>query len=234
MQIRKKLYMVSGGPYGKLGNAWLVQHDEGYLLIDCGNPGAKETIQANLRHWDIAEEQITHVLMTHGHDDHAGCAAWLQTLGAKIYVGAADAPLLINGNFGPDSPQTNHVMPSCTPDGTFTQDTMLEIGGLSIDVYMMPGHTDGTVLYFLQLDDDRVLFTGDMFYTDGETGAEAYTGWKGDMTYSGEKLGHSFAKLWKLDLKPTIIVGGHGTPRIGSNAYESIRIAYKYWMLNNR
>jgi len=27
---------------------------------------------------------------------------------------------------------------------------------------------------------------------------------------------------------------GHGAPRIGNNAHESIRVAYKYWMLNNR
>ncbi|EMF7246861.1 MBL fold metallo-hydrolase [Klebsiella variicola] len=234
MQIRKKLFIVSGGTYGKLGNAYVVQHNDGYLLIDSSVPGARETILSNLSHWDISEEQITHVLLTHGHDDHAGCAAWFQEKGAKVYVGAPDAPMLINGNFGLESPQTNHVMPPCTPDVTFTEDTVLEIGGLTIQVILAPGHTDGTVLYYVQIGEDRVLFSGDTFYTDGEKGDAAYTGWKGDMTYSGEKLGESFAKLWKMDLKPTIIVGGHGIPRVGNDAHESIKIAYKYWMLNNR
>lgn len=234
MQIRKKLFIVSGGTYGKLGNAYVIEHHQGYILIDSSVPGAQETILSNFRHWGIREDKLTHVLLTHGHDDHAGCAAYFQQKGARICVGAPDAELLINGNFGPDSPQTHHVMPPCKPDITFTEDTILEIGGLSIFVYLMPGHTNGTVLYCVQLGEDRVLFSGDMFYTDGETGAAAFTGWKGDMTYSGEKLGESFAKLWKLDLRPTIIVGGHGIPRVGNDAHESIKIAYKYWMLNNR
>lgn len=234
MQIRKKLFLVSGGTYGKLGNAYALQHNDGYLLIDCSVPGAKDTILANLKHWDIREEQITHVLLTHGHDDHAGCAAYFQEKGARIFVGAPDAEMLINGNFGPESPQTNHVMPPCRPDETFSCDTVLEIGGLSVQVWLAPGHTDGSVLYYVDLGEDKVLFTGDMFFPDGETGSAAFTGWKGDMTYSGEKLGESFARLWKMNLKPTVIIGGHGIPRIGNDAYETIKIAYKYWMLNNR
>lgn len=54
------------------------------------------------------------------------------------------------------------------------------------------------------------------------------------MNYSCLKLGESFEKLWKLDLSPTVIVGGHGIPRIGNEAKESIKIAYKYYLLNNR
>lgn len=234
MQIRKKLFMVSGGTYGKLGNAYVVQHDEGYVLIDSSIPGAQETILANLRHWDIAQNEITHVLLTHGHDDHAGCAAWFQKQGAKVCIGAPDAQMIIHGNLGADSPQTHHVMPPCTPDITFTEDTTLEIGGLTVQVYLMPGHTNGTVLYCMRLAEEQILFSGDMFYTDGETGAAALTGWKGDMTYSGEKLGESLARLWKMALRPSIIAGGHGIPRVGNDAHESIKTAYKYWMLNNR
>lgn len=234
MQIRKRLYLVSGGTYGRLGNAYAVEHSQGFILIDCSVPGARDTILANLRHWDISEDRITHVLMTHGHDDHAGCAAWFQQKGAKVCVGAADAQMLIDGHLGLNSPQTNHVMPPCTPDQTFDRDTVLQIGDLTIQVYLAPGHTDGSVLYYLTLGEDRVLFSGDMFFPDGETGAAAFTGWKGDMTYSGEKLGESFARLWQLDLKPTVVIGGHGIPRIGSDAHDCIRTAYKYWMLNNR
>ncbi|MFT4274419.1 MAG: MBL fold metallo-hydrolase [Pantoea sp.] len=234
MQLRKKLFMISGGTFGKLGNAYAIQHDRGYALVDCSVPGALETIRDNLRYWGIAEEQITHVLLTHGHDDHAGCAAWFQQKGANICVGSADAHMLINGNFGPDSPQTNHVMPACRPDILFEKDTALEIGGLTVQVFTMPGHTDGSVIYFVRLGEDEVLFAGDMFFTDGEKGDQAFTGWKGDMTYSGEKLGESFAKLWKLNLWPGVIIGGHGIARIGKDAHESIKIAYKYWQLNNR
>jgi glyoxylase-like metal-dependent hydrolase (beta-lactamase superfamily II) len=75
----------------------------------------------------------------------------------------------------------------------------------------------------VQVGEDRVLFSGDTFYTDGEKGEAAYTGWKGDLTYSGEKLGECFARLWKMALMPTIIIGGHGIPQVDNDAYESIK-----------
>jgi len=234
MQLRKKLFMVSGGTYGRLGNAYAIQHDRGFVLIDCSVPGAQETICKNLHYWGIPENEITHVLLTHGHDDHAGCAAYFQLRGAKVCVGSADAHMLINGNFGPDSPQTNHVMPACRPDILLENDTVLNVGGLSIKVFTMRGHTDGSVIYYVHLDEDEVLFAGDMFFTDGEKGDQAFTGWKGDMTYSGEKLGESFARLWKLNLRPTVVLGGHGIARIGNDAHEAIKVAYKYWQSNNR
>lgn len=234
MKIRNNLFIVSGGTYGKLGNAYVVQHDAGYILIDSSVPGAQETIVSNLQYWGIDENKITHVLLTHGHDDHAGCAAYFQKKGAKICIGAPDATMLIEGNFGSESPQTHHVMPPCVPDVTYTDDTAFDIENLHVQVYMMPGHTDGTVLYYIDVDGEKILFSGDMFYPDGETGALAFTGWKGDMTYSGEKLNESFAKLWQLDLKPTIVVGGHGIVRIGLDASDVIKTAYKYCLMNNR
>ncbi|MGM0123778.1 hypothetical protein IGI37_001152 [Enterococcus sp. AZ194] len=234
MQIRTGLYLLSGGTYGKLGNAYALKHEEGYILIDSSNPGALETIIDNLTYWGIAENQITHVLLTHGHDDHAGCAAHFQEKGAKVLVGKEDIEMMAQGDFGAESPYTNHVMPPCKADEVFTMDTQLSIGGLTIQVYKMPGHTDGSVIFYVQLENDAILFSGDMFFPDGETGNIASTGWKGDMNYNCARLGESFAKLWKLNLAPTIIVGGHGIPRIGNDAKDSIKIAYKYYLTTNR
>ncbi|SEG59524.1 MBL fold metallo-hydrolase [Paenibacillus sp. UNC499MF] len=234
MQVRKRLFLLSGGTYGKLGNAYAIKHSEGYVLVDSSNPGALDTLLENLNYWGISEQSVTHVLLTHGHDDHAGCAAYFQKQGARIYVGAPDKSMMETGNFGPQSPYTNHVMPPCIPDQLFTEDTQLHVGDLTIYVYLMPGHSDGSVLFYLKLDHDTVLFTGDMFFPDGETGSTASTGWKGDLAYSADKLGESFSKLWQLSLEPTIIAGGHGIPRIGNNAKDSIQIAYKYYLLNNR
>ena len=107
-------------------------------------------------------------------------------------------------------------------------------GGLRIHALRMPGHTNGSMIYYLTLDEEVLLFSGDMFFADGETGEEAYTGWKGDMAYDGSRLLESFLKLWKLQLHPDIVAGGHGIPVIGSHADQIIMLAYKYAMLNNR
>lgn len=234
MQIRKNLFSISGGTYGKLGNAYLIKYSDGYIMIDSSNPGALETIRQNLSYWDIPEDQVTHVFLTHGHDDHAGCAQYFQKSGAKVYVGKKDKSMMESGNFGPESPYTNHTMPPCKPDFVFENDIQLEIGNLRINVYLTPGHTDGSVVFVIKLDNDTILFSGDMFFPDGEKGDLASTGWKGDLNFNSTYLGESFSKLWALDINPTVILGGHGIPRIGSDAKETIKIAYKYYLINNR
>lgn len=234
MQIRRNLYMVSGGVYGQLGNVFAVRYQGGCFLIDDGNPEAYDTIVGNLRDWGISENEITHVFLTHGHDDHAGTSKKFQELGAKIVVGRQDAYMLEQGNFGKESPFINHQMPCCEPDCLIDGDTHITLGDVEIDIYAMPGHTDGTLLYYVESGDDRILFSGDMFSCDGEKGDMAHIWWKGDMNYNAERLGESFRKLWELDLKPTLVAGGHGNPRIGRNAKDMIMIAYKDYLLNAR
>ena len=54
------------------------------------------------------------------------------------------------------------------------------------------------------------------------------------MAYDGARLLESFQKLWRLQLHPDMVAGGHGIPVIGSHADQIIMLAYKYAMLNNR
>lgn len=234
MQIRKDLYLVSGGVYGQLGNVLAVRYQGGCFLVDDGNPEAFDTIVENLNYWGISEKEITHVFLTHGHDDHAGTSRQFQELGARIVVGKDDAYMLRQGNFGKESPFMNHQMPCCEPDLLIDGDTQMKVGNVDIDIYAMPGHTNGSLLYDVKLGCERVLFSGDMFNCDGEKGDMAHIWWKGDMDYSTQKLGESFKKLWKLDLNPTVIVGGHGNPRMGKNTKDMIMIAYKDFLLNAR
>ena len=53
MKIRNHCYLVSGGVYGQLGNVWMVSHEEGCVLFDCGAPASYETIVENLAYWGI-------------------------------------------------------------------------------------------------------------------------------------------------------------------------------------
>lgn len=234
MRIRKNLLYLSGGLYGQLGNVFGVKHAGGIFLVDAGNPGSYGTIIENLNYWGIPERAVTHVLLTHGHDDHAGTAGMFQALGTKIVMGKADAYMLRQGSFGEESPFLNHQMPCCEPDILIEGDTVMTIGGVEIRAYAMPGHTDGSLVYQVALEDDSVLFTGDMFSCDGEKGDQAKVWWKGDLNYSGPKLGESFKKLWNMKLSPTIVLGGHGNPRIGADAKTMIMTAYKDYLLNCR
>lgn len=234
MKIRKRIIQLAGAEYGTLGSVFALEYDKGYILIDSGMPNAIETINENMKYWLDNKKKITHVFLTHAHDDHTGNAAHFQKLGAKIYIGSEDAQMLKNGNLGEDSPCINHTMPPCNPDYLIEKDEIFTAGDVIIQAYKMPGHTDGTVLYKVNIEDDIVIFSGDFFFPDGEIGDQAKTGWKGDMSYSSEKLTSSFRKLYMMKLKPTIILSSHGRALFGEKALSCIQVAYKYHIINNR
>lgn len=235
MKIRNRIIQLSGAPYGYLGNVYAVIYSEGVILIDAGVPEALESIQRNLKYWQINEDRITHVFVTHAHDDHCGCCAYFRSRGARICIGAEDAAMMEAGSLGESSPCTNHVMPPCTADIKIARDEIFELGDLKISAYKMPGHTDGTVVYYINnIDGESVLFTGDFFYPHGERGEFASTGWKGDLSYSPEKMTESFTRLYMMRLKVSILLSGHGIPLFGEKAEDCTRVAFKYHILNNR
>ena len=130
MKINDRIYWISGGPWGYLGNAYAIKHSNGYVLVDTGSPEALDVIVKNLKYWNIDENKITHVLITHAHDDHTGCAHYFQKCGAKIVMGKEDAKMLEDGHLGEYSPCTNHVMPACKADILIDKDEILQIGEL--------------------------------------------------------------------------------------------------------
>lgn len=234
MKIRNRIYQLTGSEYGTLGSCYAIKYQDGYIMIDSGVDYSREIIQEVMKYWGIDKQKITHVFLTHGHDDHCGNASFFQGLGAKIYISKEDAPMMAQGHLGLNSPCTNHEMPKCSPDYLIENDDCFTVGDIKLNTYKMPGHTDGTVIYTSTIDDDLIIFSGDLFFPDGELGDQAKTGWKGDLTYSVEKLTASFDKLFSLKLEPSLILSGHGKPLFGSKAKDCIRVAYKYHILNNR
>ena len=66
-------------------------------LIDCGpnTAAAEQALRAGLASFHIVPEQISRVLVTHGHPDHYGLAPRLQEIsGAQVLVGELDLPKL--------------------------------------------------------------------------------------------------------------------------------------------
>lgn len=235
MKIINNIYLVSGASYGNLGNSYVIYDGENYFMIDSGSPNARESILERLKYWDIPVEKIKSVFMTHCHDDHTGNAKFFQEHGAKIFIGKEDSETLQRGNLGEDWPCTNHVMDPCVPDHEIEKDETFEIGDVRLEAIKAPGHTDGTIVYMAYFKDgETVLFSGDMFFNCGEQSELASTGWKGDSTYSPEKLTESFRKLYVMDLKPTLVLSGHGVPLFGEKTTDLVRAAYKYHILNNR
>lgn len=168
--VRPDLTMIVEPP----GQAYLLRHDGGLLLVDTGLPGLGE---ATLDMID-GGEPVTHIVLTHRHVDHAGSAAEIAAAtGAPVYAGRADAPLIRSGEPGPPPVFTAAeeavfarigaglppAPPPCRVDVELDDgDRIDELGAV---VVATPGHTDGSIA--LHLPDAGVLFTGDVAAENG-------------------------------------------------------------------
>lgn len=151
------VFLLDGGP----GDRW---------LIDTGHWLERRLLVWELKRAGLTPKDLTGVLLTHRHSDHAGNARFLQEHGAKVYAHWRDAVVLARRVKAPKLGATT-VNPL---DWVFSQferfgpaarvevDQALEHGDqvAGLEVHWMPGHTDGSVFY--RHDGTRSLVSGDM------------------------------------------------------------------------
>jgi len=124
-----------------------------YLIIDeqTGECAAIDPVEPN-KVLLVAERegvQISKVLTTHKHWDHAGGNLHLANLipNLKIYGGSTDE---VSGCTIPV--EHNH---------------RLNIGNIQVTCLLTPGHTMGHICYYCHTENDRVVFTGDCLFIAG-------------------------------------------------------------------
>lgn len=76
--------------------SYLIPYSEGIILIESGPGSTQEQLKNNLQELGYRIEEITHVLLTHIHLDHAGAAGWLANHGAQIFVHERGAPHMLD------------------------------------------------------------------------------------------------------------------------------------------
>ena len=76
--------------------SYLIPHAEGGVLVECGPGSTLPTMQTKLKEYDLTPQDITDVLVTHIHLDHAGAAGWFARQGARIHVHHVGAPHLLD------------------------------------------------------------------------------------------------------------------------------------------
>ncbi len=76
--------------------SYLIRHSSGVILIESGPGSTQEALTAALAAHGLAVSDVTHVLLTHIHLDHAGAAGWLAQQGAQIYVHPVGAPHMLH------------------------------------------------------------------------------------------------------------------------------------------
>ena len=76
--------------------AYLIRQADAVVLIESGPGSTLPALEAGLAKEGLSPADVTHVLLTHIHLDHAGAAGWLAKQGAEIYVHEIGAPHMLN------------------------------------------------------------------------------------------------------------------------------------------
>lgn len=76
--------------------SYLIRSGDAVILIESGPGSTLPGLQAELAAQGLSTRDVTHVLLTHIHLDHAGAAGRLATQGAEIYVHPIGAPHMLN------------------------------------------------------------------------------------------------------------------------------------------
>jgi len=183
MQLSESLYVVGGGANG-LGISeahdcavYLVSVGSQSVLVDAGCGIDPVPTVRNIEAHGHDPSQITHLLLTHCHADHAGAASfWRERTGARVaaseeearFLEAADEEELglvrarADGAYPP-----GYRLQACPVDIPVRHQQPLEIGDVVFTPIHVPGHSRGSVCYLVQLDGRRCLFTGDVVFCGG-------------------------------------------------------------------
>jgi glyoxylase-like metal-dependent hydrolase (beta-lactamase superfamily II) len=148
---------------------YAIPHASGIILVDCGPSSTLSAIRAALAARGFAPQQVTDVLLTHIHLDHAGAAGWWAQQGARIHVHPVGAPHLANPEkllasaqriYGDDMERLWGAFLPVPPERLLPhQDNeVIAIGGRNLTAWNTPGHAEHHFAYCFE----DVCFSGDV------------------------------------------------------------------------
>jgi glyoxylase-like metal-dependent hydrolase (beta-lactamase superfamily II) len=149
--------------------SYLIRHEYGAVLIESGPGSTLSALEASLAKENLSPRDITHVLLTHIHLDHAGAAGWLARQGAQIFVHPNGAAHMLNPEkliasatriYG-DKMQTlwGEFLPVAQNQLTVPQDAQeIVIGNLRFLPINTPGHAEHHYSYIFE----DLCFSGDV------------------------------------------------------------------------
>jgi metallo-beta-lactamase class B len=198
------------------GPCWLLESDDGLILIDTGMPKDLYGIVYNMGKLGYELKDVRHIVHSHGHIDHiGGTRAILSLTGAKTYIGRADADMVMAKN---QLQWTNEFKipfeEPFTPDVLIDDGDVIEIGNRRFEFYSCPGHTAGTMTMFFNVTEQGRELRAGMFGGAGlNTMSKAYMD-KYGLPYSlRDDFIASIDRM--MDKIPEVHVGNH----LGDNAH---------------
>lgn len=154
----------------------------------------------------LVSKNLTPVLIlnTHGHVDHiAGNAAMKERFpDAPLIIGAGDAIMLTDPMQNLSGLSGVSII-SPPPERTVSEGETIEAAGITFEVFDIPGHSPGHVVFVLRDAEPPIVLGGDVLFA-GSIGRTDFPGGDLDQLLTGIRT-----KLWPLP-DATKVYPGHG------------------------
>lgn len=154
-------------------SAYLIYDDAEWTLFDIGYEDAVDDVIELIRELDFPFSKCKTLIASHADVDHIqGIAKAKQIFKTTVTSHPQAAKYLESGDklatFAQISAQDIDMeMPPVTVENLVNDGDTIEVGGLQLEVWHTPGHTDGQ----LSLRMGNLLFSGDNIFRDGCVGA---------------------------------------------------------------
>lgn len=200
-EIHDGVYLVGGPNLSSFEDAtvFVVECDEGLVMIDSGAGKNTERLQKNIVAAGLDPADIAYLILTHCHVDHIGSArAFRDSYGCRIVAHTLDAVAIESG----DPVLTaagwyNTCLPQTPVDVRLAgEHEVISLGGSDFHCLHTPGHTPGSLAVYLDRAGTRVLFGQDIHGPFYESFGSDIAQWRTSM----ERL---------LDLEADILCEGH-------------------------
>ena len=120
--------------------AWAITTSDGIIVFDALNSSdeARDMIAGGLKKVGLDPAQIKYLIIGHGHNDHTGGGAYLQTTyKPRVIMGGPDWDSHIKG--------ARADRPAMTRGIVATDGQKVTVGDTTVTLMLTPGHTPGTI-----------------------------------------------------------------------------------------
>lgn len=220
MKITERVYQTSGLLFGTNSNTYCLETREGLVLIDAGYSEKQYQVMREQHRKDgLAGKGLLDLFITHCHLDHAGNGALWQREGAKVCMALADAEAVRTGAPALLEPLFGQKLERYDTDCAVEGGQLFDYGDVRLAVLDHPGHTAGTISVLAEIEDKKILFTGDLFVLNPCTPQDELRvepGFDGSPDYDADKELKTAQKL--MELPPVDLVApGHGSIYMGDS-----------------
>jgi len=178
------------------------------ILVDTGSFGMRRLLIARLAERGLQPADVTDVLLTHSHYDHA--VNWTLFRDARIVIGDVEMGWALGVPWGETPVAELYVSVLSSWKTTHKAKDGEEVVP-QVTAHLGPGHTPGCLVFRLSGSKADVIFTGDA----AKNRAELVSGTT-DMTYDAKLSAETIADIWAMwRRRPgSVVVPGHDVPML--------------------